>query len=429
MRHERIRLIIVILTFTAILCTGAICAGCAGSAEDAGTQPDPVILTVLAGQTAADAGTEDMINDLVADRYPYVTLDWQTVEWGNEFDSMLRADFAAGEIPDIIIGKAQDVSEYYRTGNLAEIDGSLTKLVDPETLDDVSVGDKIYGLPYNEDYLGVIYNKKIFRNLKLSVPSTSGQMQDIVRVIEESGQTPFAFTCMDTHNICTNTMQFMMNEIFKYNSCWGDDFRLGKVFFDQSAQAAYCFENNRYIMQHSWDDTIKLEQYECETRFAQGSAAMYVTRTGEMSRILQESGDTDFGIFPYPNANGDASLIRETDMTFMKSGNTENSDLVDDILMTVISDKELTGEIAEFTQKIPVIEGSDFRYGTSIQDDIDRYEQEKRVIDSIDGYEQLSWSYMDEITEKQIEWLEGYTTLDKVLYYAELKRPDSFSTR
>ena len=62
-------------------------------------------------------------------------------------------------------------------------------------------------------------------------------------------------------------------------------------------------------------------------------------------------------------------------------------------------------------------------------DDIDRYEQEKRVIDSIDGYEQLSWSYMDEITEKQIEWLEGYTTLDKVLYYAELKRPDSFSTR
>ena len=413
--------------------TACILSGCAYGTQGTQTKNSepsqaPVILNVLAGQTAADAGTEDMINDLIAQKYPYVTLDWQTVEWGDEFDSMLRADFAAGEVPDIIIGKAQDISEYYKTGNLAKIDPSVFT-ISADVINDVRIGNSIYGVPYNEDYFGVIYNKDIFDRLALDIPVTKSELEKTVRILQENKITPFAFTCGDRANICSDTMQFMINEIFKYNTGWGDDFRMGRVFFDQSREASACFENNGYMLQHSFDDSMKLEKYECETRFAQGEAAMYVTGTGEMSRILQESGNTNFGIFPYPNSSGDAYLIRETDMTFMKSAETSDSGLVDEIIKTIAGDRELASEMAEFTQKIPLMQDTGFRYMDSLQNDIDRYENRRMVIDSLSGYRQLSWSYMSEITDKQIEWLQGYTTLDKVLYYAELKRPDSFNSR
>lgn len=411
------------------LMASLILTGCAKTSADESTTESNVILTVLVGQSSVDAGVEDILNDFIAEKYPQVTLNWETVAWGNEFDQMLRADFAASEVPDIIIGKAQNVSAYYKTGHLAEIDDSLSSYVKPDSLADVRVENKIYGIPYNEDYQGVIYNKAIFRRLGLTAPTTTQELNHIVEVCTSNNVTPFAYCCQDDYSVSSNTMQFMLNEIFKYDDDWGTKFRMGVTFIDTCKEAVPCFENNKYMLDHSWTDASQIEKYACDTRFATGKAAMYMTSTWVLSSIKQNSDNENFGIFPYPNVHGDADLIRESNMTFMKSSSTKNSALVDQILLSIMKSKELSNEISEATQTLSVIEGSQNSYPKALQEDIDTYVNNHRIIDSIQGYNQLSWNYLSQVTAKEIEWMKGYTTLPKVLYYAELKRPDSSNMR
>ena len=74
------------------------------------SETEDICLSVLAGQSTPDAGIEDMIDEKVAEILPNVRLEWECVDWGDNFDAELNARFAAGDIPDIIIGKAQDVT-------------------------------------------------------------------------------------------------------------------------------------------------------------------------------------------------------------------------------------------------------------------------------------------------------------------------------
>lgn len=411
------------------LIASLILSGCASASGDDSTADNNIILTVLVGQSSVDAGVEDMLNDFIAEKYPQVTLNWETVAWGNEFDQMLRADFAASEVPDIIIGKAQNVAAYYKTGHLAEIGDSLASFVKPDSLADVRVDNKIYGIPYNENYQGVIYNKAIFRRLGLTPPTTTAELQHIVDVCSSNNVTPFAYCCQDDYSVISNTMQFMLNEIFKNDDDWGTKFRMGLTFIDTCKEVVPCFENNKYMLDHSWTDASQIEKYACDTRFATGKAAMYMTSTWVLSSIKQNSDNQNFGIFPYPNVAGNANLIRESNMTFMKSSSTKYSSLVDQILTSIMQSKELSGEISEATQTLSVIQGNTDVYPKALQEDIDNYVENRRIIDSIQGYNQLSWNYLSQVTAKEIDWMKGYTSLNKVLYFAELKRPDSSNMR
>lgn len=414
--------------FICLFCIVLCLSGCATQKEQQ-TDKNTIILNVLAGQSSSDAGVEDIINDYVAEKFPQVKLHWETAEWGDEFDETLRADFASGEVPDIIIGKAQNVSSYYKTGNLAEIEMPLQHYVESDSLRDVTINNKVYGIPYNKDYQGVIYNKEIFDRLGLSIPQTEVEMEHVVLVCENYGVTPFAFCCQNNYNISSNTMQFMLNEIFKYEYNWGDQFRLGETFIDQCREVIPCFNNHKYMLKHSWKDANQIEQYECDTRFATGQAAMYMTSTWVLNTIQQNSENENFGIFPYPNLQGDASLIQESNMTFMKSNTTKYATTIDQIFLSFIKSNELANEISQATQTVSVIKGTKSTYPKSLEEDIRIYKTKGKIIDSLIGYNQLSWNYLSEISQKQLEWMKDYTTLDKVLSYAELKRPDSDSMR
>ena len=79
-----------------------------------------------------------------------------------------------------------------------------------------------------------------------------------------------------------------------------------------------CLENNRNILERSWEDALSIDQYESDNRFAGGQAAMYLTGSWSLQFANQYNRGDEFGIFPYPNEHGDARLLRETNVTFME---------------------------------------------------------------------------------------------------------------
>lgn len=273
----------------------AMCTGCSGKTTE---KEEQIVLRVLAGQSTSDAGVEDMIDEWLEEHHPEVTLEWECVDWGDRFSAQIRGRIAAGDLPDLLIGKAQDVQAYAGSGNLGTFPESCSSQIDERALRSVLVDGEVYGLPYNAWYQGVLYNKKLFRELGLTVPGTPREMEVLIKHLEEEEITPFASHFQESWNVANMTMQHMMNTVFLKEPDWGDRFREGEVSFQGNEKIRHCFEENEKILQASWEDALRLEQYESDSRFIQGEAAMYLTGSWSMQFVNQYGENMEFGIFP-----------------------------------------------------------------------------------------------------------------------------------
>lgn len=383
-------------------------------------------VTLLAGQSTSDAGTIEMIQEVLEVKFPDVNFEWICVGWGSEnFNLRVTGKYRTGHSPDIILGKGQDALNYAQGGFLLPLTDECAERLKKEEKDSLRLDRKLYGLPYTCQYQGVLYNKEMFREEGLQVPETREELERLVTELERKEITPFAGHFLQAWPVANMTMQFLINDVFYKNPVWGDTFRNRVDYFSENESVKQCFANNQYILQHSWKDALQLEQYECDERFGRGEAAMYMTGFWSLQNINQNENGFELGIFPYPNETGDARLIKEINLTFMKSVFTEQEELVDQILLELGENVDLSERIADFTKGQSVLTGAEQDNKNGIFASVKEYEDQDRVIAAETGNTQLEWNFQRIVSEQTLKWLCGEIELEAVLQYADKNVADS----
>lgn len=378
-------------------------------------EEEPVTLTILAGQSTTDAGIEDMIDAALAEVYPNITLEWECVDWGNDFQPKMQQYMQSG-LPDIMIGKAQDVATYAPQGILAEIGEEYLAAGLDAARENVTIDGKTYGLVYNALYQGVYYNRTMFEENGWEIPTTIEELQAIIDDCNAKGITPFASHMVDTWSIGNVTMQFMMNDVFNNDPTWGDKFRAGEVTFAESEAAQTAYSYNELIFNNTYEDTFSTEQTDCDARMVLGEAAMKVSGSWSIQNFLDIDENFDFGIFPFPNQTGDSKLIFEPNICIMTSAATEHQDAVNKVLEVLTQDKELAVEIYDYTKTASMLKDVSPTFTNPSQADIDKYAAEGMVVDVTLGNNQLVWGGFQEENAKDIAaWLQGDATFEDAL--------------
>lgn len=386
-----------------------------GTAVMVKADDEPVTLTVLAGQSTTDAGIEDMIDEALVEKYPNITLEWECVDWGNDFQPKMQQYMQSG-LPDIMIGKAQDVSTYAPQGVLGEIDSTYLDRGLDAARENVTIDGKTYGLVYNAMYQGVYYNKAMFKENGWEIPKTLDDLQAIIDDCKEKGITPFASHMVDTWSIGNMSMQFAMNDVFNKTPDWGDKFRAGEVSFSDSEDMQNALNYNKLIYDNTFEDTFSTEQTDCDAKMVLGDAAMKVSGSWSIQNFLDIDENFDFGIFPFPNQTGDSKLIFEPNITIMTSANTEHQDAVNDFLDLMSSDKDLAVEILDYTKTASMLKDVTPTFNNPSQEDIDKYASEDMIVDVTLGNNQLVWGGFQEENAKDIAaWLQGQESLEDCL--------------
>ena len=386
-----------------------------GTAVMVKADDEPVTLTVLAGQSTTDAGIEDMIDEALAEKYPNITLEWECVDWGNDFQPKMQQYMQSG-LPDIMIGKAQDVSTYAPQGVLGEIDSTYLDRGLDAARENVTIDGKTYGLVYNAMYQGVYYNKAMFKENGWEIPKTLDDLQAIIDDCKEKGITPFASHMVDTWSIGNMSMQFAMNDVFNKTPDWGDKFRAGEVSFSDSEDMQNALNYNKLIYDNTFEDTFSTEQTDCDAKMVLGDAAMKVSGSWSIQNFLDIDENFDFGIFPFPNQTGDSKLIFEPNITIMTSANTEHQDAVNDFLDLMSSDKDLAVEILDYTKTASMLKDVTPTFNNPSQEDIDKSASEDMIVDVTLGNNQLVWGGFQEENAKDIAaWLQGQESLEDCL--------------
>lgn len=165
--------------------------GCSSGGGDKVSKEDQVTIDIFQFKVEIKDQLEDLVK-VYEKENPGVKINVKTVGGGNDYGATLKTTFASGEEPAIFnVGGPSDVAEHRE--RLVDLsDTKLAGLALDGTLNTVEDGEKILGLPFNQEGYGFVYNKRVFEeagvnpdeivtfaDLEAAVEKIDGQKEDL----------------------------------------------------------------------------------------------------------------------------------------------------------------------------------------------------------------------------------------------------------
>ncbi len=198
MATKPLRLLGAIIAASALLVT----AGCSGGTDDAGDGTSTAVAAADVTTVWVTAGTDAVLQASI-DRWnadhPSGTIELQIFE-NDPYKSKLRTAVSAGQGPSVFSGwGGGGLKTYVDAGEVASLQAAydaepaLRDRIFPSVLKGGIVDGTIYGTPYNGVQPVVIYyNKDVFEQAGVAVPTTWDEMMTAVAALKEKGIAPFS---------------------------------------------------------------------------------------------------------------------------------------------------------------------------------------------------------------------------------------------
>lgn len=215
-----------------------------------------------------------------------------------------RLAVAAGKTPDLAYTwpAASVLAGYARIDALAPLDAYYNQYGWDQVNDFYrgrnSFEGHLYGVPMEQDLMGVYYNRALFEENDIAVPTTYAEFEAAAAAFKEAGIIPISFGNRDRWP-ATNTFSLILGltagkaleeEVFFGDTPWTNDAFL---------EAAQVFQN--WAEQEYFPTGFNGIGYdEANAYFLAGRAAMTITGTWVIQDMIRGSGNIDLGVFMLP---------------------------------------------------------------------------------------------------------------------------------
>ncbi|MCC8909716.1 ABC transporter substrate-binding protein [Curtobacterium sp. GD1] len=289
---------------------GSLAACSSGGSADTGSGGGKVTITYLADNAEATAATAKPLIAAFEKANPDITVKFDTKPQGTDGDNLVKTRLSTGEMADVFNYNSGSLMQALNPDNtLVDLSKeSWAKDVDPQFTKVVSTDKGIYGAPFGTSFGGaVLYNKKVYADLGLSVPTTWSDFISNSEKIKDAGIAPIIQTYGDTWTSQLFVLGDFAN-ITAQQKNWATQYTKHKESYaEQPALAGF------QHLQEGKDKDLYNEDYASATQanglkmLAEGKGAQYPMLTNAISAIQQDSPDAvnDIGAFALPAENAD----------------------------------------------------------------------------------------------------------------------------
>lgn len=285
------------------------------------------------------AGWEAVIKDIEENQKDLgFRLEVEQISGGTQGKQIFQARIAAGEAPDFF--EFQSVSDVIRdlggADILEDISGEWTKNYSQELLNSkfYSYEGKVVGLPIDPAVLvGTFYNKKIFDELKLEVPTTWEELLAVCEKIKQAGKVPFFYPGKDTWALTMMLNEGFIREYEAQNMTQEEFFEkvnTNQIKFKDLEQVKDAIAKSKELIDKGYvQETYLSDNYDMSQKaVAKGEAAMIFQGTWVMDEIYGKYPEDakDIGAFAIPFDGTDASS-QFVPFAFFMSNNCHNKEL------------------------------------------------------------------------------------------------------
>jgi len=335
--------------------------------EPAATEPaeaEPVTVSLLTSQNQNDQLMINALTDAYTALHPNVTFDLEIppvpVE---EVPNLVQTRLATGEMNDIF---------YFNSGALIQPLNPSETLVDlsgepfianiaESFLPTVSQNGGIYGVPVGYAASGgVLYNKKIFEQVGVSVPKSWAEFEANNEKIKAAGIPPVLQTYGDTWTSQLFVLADNYN-VAQAHPNFAEDYTNNKAKYAELPEAMAGFEHLQEGFEKGWYqpdfETALFEQG--LQMLANGEVAQYPMLTQVMNTIATNYPDqvNDIGFFALPgkDASKNGATVWMPLAFFIPQTTTENLDVAKDFFAFVASTEGTDAMTAKVTPSGPYL--------------------------------------------------------------------------
>lgn len=221
----------------------------------------------------------------------------------------LKTQAASKEVPDItVVNPSAQMKPFVDAKLLAPLNDMVEKNGLKDTfqegiLDWYTFDGNLYALPDGNNIGLVYYNKELFDQAGVKVPTTFEEMVDVVKQLKAKGIQPMAIGEKDTW---TGSFLFM-NILLRTNDGPGflKDVADGKKTFEDPAFKEAVASMQDLIQAGAFQEGVTSFDYNAgENLFKTGKAAMYYMGSWATGGIETSSVSSKVGVFKFPTVNG-----------------------------------------------------------------------------------------------------------------------------
>ncbi|MDH6182148.1 raffinose/stachyose/melibiose transport system substrate-binding protein [Microbacteriaceae bacterium SG_E_30_P1] len=331
----------------AVTAMGLALAGCAGGGADSG---DTTKLVLGSWRTEDIAMWEDEILPAFHEANPDIEVEFAATDT-NDYNAAIQSQVAGGNAPDLITCRPFDVNRAWIE------DGYFDDLTGLEALDSFTptalaawtgADDAPYCVPVASVLAGFYYNKAIFDELGLEVPTTQAEFVDVLQAVKDNGKyTPLALGSADGWQLAYNVLYSMGPNYWK-----GEEGRLGLIdgtqkLTDPDFVAAFQAVDDLKPYLPSGFEAITYD--DMGQLFNLGQAAIIPDGSWNINQLT--STGLDVGVFgaPVPEAGDQRYQQEMPDMAIGLSADSKNKEAAKVFLNWLTSDDFLS----IFVNKLP----------------------------------------------------------------------------
>lgn len=327
-------------------------SGCGGdSAKSEKNVGDEKTLTVWSIATESDAfhpAYTKAIEDFEKS-HPGVKIKFETFE-NESYKTKIKSAVAANELPDVFFTWAGGFSKsFVESGKVLELDSYYEKYKEdlPETsVANTTYNGKLYGSVIATPVSMMFYNKKIFEENKVEIPTTWEEWKSVCETLKQNGVTPIGVSAKDTWVLA------MTHDAMALKSAGADKLQKALLKEGQSyndSDFLYAAEKLQELIDMGAfsNSAIGLSNDEASADFYAGKTAMYITGSWMAGSIQTDAENPDdFGVAPIPVLNANNAKITDfmggASDTLMASASSKNPDLAAEAVF------ELTKSISKY---------------------------------------------------------------------------------
>ena len=360
-----------------------------------------------------------------------IKVDYQIVP-ADQYYNMLMTKLNSGEGPDIFGGQSGSfdiVSQYNVEKNAVDLsDQAWVDTYDEFAKEQTSVDGKVYGMTYYDvstDYY-VVYNKKIFEENGLEVPTTYAEFEEVCQTLLDNDIVPIYEPCADGWH---QTMWF--TEIGgKYEELVPgivDDLNNNKIKFADVPELKEALDQLNDMAQKGYfgDNYLSDEYTDLLMNLGSGEYAMALEKPGQISAIAEASDgkytEDDFGMFVIPLLDNDVYPQHPCGPSRFVYSGSEHQEEAKQYLEYIASADSVQYMIdnCDKIENLPFDVGQTPSYSEETQTFLDAAEKEGTVFQDSIKYLNPQWT---ELTQDIVSMFIGDMTSEDVLNAIDERR-------
>lgn len=292
-----------ILTLTAAAAgTAMLLTACAPSTSSTpeSSSGEEVTLKVWSWRTE-DIEKYNRIFDVYEEAHPGVTIEFEAFQ-NTEYNQILTTGLAGSDGPDVPMVRAYgQLQPNIEAGQLTPIDGEVEGLdeIAPSVLAGAKgkADGKLYAVPLATQTLQVFYNKAIFEENDLEVPTTWDEFIDVNETLLAAGVTPMALGAKDAW------MLPIFSDIVGSARYGGSEFEAdildgSKTFEDADYVASLQIVDD--MQKYLTPNAVGVSYTESQIQFTSGQAAQFPGGSFEIATFRTQAPDLEVGSYQVP---------------------------------------------------------------------------------------------------------------------------------